>query len=302
MEKTTKAFIILLTILMVTITSPSKSQILINEIPLDYSLLSFSVLPSSPCRIENKGNEPLEWIFEEKNITIQAHSEFIWIAPKAVGTYQIRINSSGKTLQANFFIMKSLEDIKEQDKHFTLGDYPKTKYKNLDQYGIPKGMIQVTEKNKDTPISPHFTLGQFLTKQGGQFPKYVIISSKLLYKLELIIQEMEEDGFIIENMHVMSGYRTPYYNAKIGNGKYSRHVYGDAADIYLDNDRNKAMDDLNKDQKINFEDAKLMAKYVRKIDNDPRYQWLIGGLAAYKSSGAHRGFIHVDTRGFKARW
>ena len=167
---------------------------------------------------------------------------------------------------------------------------------------MPKGMIKVTKENESMQISPHFKLKDFLVKQASSYPKYVIINPKLLYKLELIINILEQQGQQIKNMHVMSGYRTPYYNHQLGNRRNSRHIYGDAADIYIDNDKNGAMDDWNQDGKINIKDAQIIGKAVEKIDNDPQYQWLIGGLGIYEGNNRHKGFIHVDTRGYKARW
>ena len=29
---------------------------------------------------------------------------------------------------------------------------------------------------------------------------------------------------------------------------------------------------------------------------------LIGGIGVYRATGAHRGFVHIDTRGYRARW
>jgi len=201
-----------------------------------------------------------------------------------------------------FLVMKSMQQIKDTPNDFTIGNYPNKAYKNLSQYAAPKGMIEVTEENKDEYISEHFQLKGFLVKQQSGYPKYLIISTKLLYKLELIISQLQSKGYPVKHLHVMSGYRTPFYNANLGNGKSSRHIYGDAADIYLDNNRNGAMDDLNKDGKIDIKDAKVLATIVEEIENEKQYQWLIGGLGVYKGNGAHRGFIHVDTRGFKARW
>ena len=195
-----------------------------------------------------------------------------------------------------------MQQIKDTPNDFKIGNYPTKSYKNLAQYTAPKGMIEVTKKNKDEYISEHFQLKDFLGKQHSGYPKYVIISTKLLYKLELIIKKLKENGHTVEHLHVMSGYRTPFYNATLGNGKSSRHIYGDAADIYLDNDRNGAMDDIKKDGKIDIHDAKVLAAIVEGIDKEKQYQWLIGGLGVYKGNGSHRGFIHVDTRGFKARW
>ena len=44
-------------------------------------------------------------------------------------------------------------------------------------------------------------------------------------------------GIDASTFRILSGYRTPFYNRSIGNEThYSRHVYGDAADIYVDED------------------------------------------------------------------
>jgi acetyl-CoA carboxylase carboxyltransferase component len=60
------------------------------------------------------------------------------------------------------------------------------------------------------------------------------------------LQALNEAGRTVERFVVMSGYRTPFYNAAIGNVPYSRHVWGGAADIYIDDaPRDGEMDDLN---------------------------------------------------------
>ena len=55
-------------------------------------------------------------------------------------------------------------------------------------------------------------------------------------------------------MQVMSGFRTPRYNHSGGNtagrANLSRHMYGDAADVFVDNDRNGSMDDINGDGRV----------------------------------------------------
>ncbi|HUE96908.1 MAG TPA: hypothetical protein VMN39_09620, partial [Longimicrobiaceae bacterium] len=56
-------------------------------------------------------------------------------------------------------------------------------------YAPPRGFVEVTPENMDTYVSTHFQLKDFLTKgQEGVWPKYVVISPRLLDKLELTIQ------------------------------------------------------------------------------------------------------------------
>lgn len=100
----------------------------------------------------------------------------------------------------------------------------------------------------------------------------------------------------------MSGYRTPYYNKSIGNVKFSRHVFGDAADIYVDEDLDGVIDDLDNNGKHDMADALVIHSIINKMENDPENEHLVGGMGSYKKNTAHTYFIHVDTRGYKARW
>ncbi|MGQ0562126.1 MAG: YcbK family protein [Gemmatimonadota bacterium] len=172
-------------------------------------------------------------------------------------------------------------------------------------YAPPAGLIRVTPENLDTKVSEHFTLGDFLTKgQVNVWPKYVAMSPRLLDKLELTIQELRNTGTPVAHVGVISGFRTPRYNEAGGNpagrGALSRHMYGDAMDFYIDNDRDGRMDDLNGDGRINSGDGRVMVKAATTVEK--KYPELVGGIGLYAPTGAHSGFIHVDTRGFRARW
>lgn len=172
-------------------------------------------------------------------------------------------------------------------------------------YRPPTGLIEVTPANVDLRVSEHFRLGDFLTKgQTGIWPKYVALSPRLLDKLELTIQEVERSGRPVDHVFVVSGFRTPYYNEyggdPSGRGALSRHMYGDAADIAIDNDRNGCMDDLTGDGRVDVRDARWLARMAERVEQ--RYPSLVGGIGVYAPTGAHCGFVHIDTRGYRARW
>lgn len=293
--------ILLLTLLFGAQFSLASSPIKINKIPLDFKLLSFPLMPGDTALIELNSNSKA-LLSDTMGNSFNIIDYYNWIAPTQAGVYTIQIQIEEEKFQVKFLVMKSIQQIQDTPNDFIIGKYPKKAYKNLSQYNAPKGMIEVTKNNQNEYVSNHFQLKDFLVKQKSGYPKYLIINTKLLYKLELIISRLQSNGIHVKHLQVMSGYRTPYYNGNLGNSKSSRHIYGDAADIYVDNDRNGAMDDLNKDGKINIKDAKVLAEIVEKIESKKQYQWLIGGLGVYKSNRNHRGFIHVDTRGFTARW
>ncbi len=128
----------------------------------------------------------------------------------------------------------------------------------------PNGFIRVTPDNEDTPVSEHFRLRDFLTHdQQDVWPKYIVLREALVDKLELIIDDLATHGHPDAHLVVMSGFRTPAYNAlgigaRGGRARDSRHQFGDAADIYVDNDGDGMMDDLNGDGRTDSRDARVL--------------------------------------------
>jgi uncharacterized protein YcbK (DUF882 family) len=172
-------------------------------------------------------------------------------------------------------------------------------------YANPKGFVEVTQQNRNTPVSEHFKIGDFLTKdQANVWPKYVVIEPKLIDKLELIVDELKKQGVDVKHVQVMSGFRTPRYNKGGGNtagrASLSRHMYGDASDIFVDNDRNGTMDDINKDGRVDVRDAEMIGAAAERVEK--RHPSLAGGVGVYKTCCGHGPFTHIDTRGYRARW
>ena len=172
-------------------------------------------------------------------------------------------------------------------------------------YANPEGFIVVTRENQDEQVSEHFRLRDFLTKdQRDVWPKYLVLDLQLIDKLELLIGELNAGGVTVEHMSVMSGFRTPQYNANggstAGRASLSRHMYGDAADVFVDNDRNGRMDDISGDGRVDHRDAQVILDAVERLDK--KYPQLVGGVGVYKATAAHGPFAHVDVRGSRARW
>lgn len=171
-------------------------------------------------------------------------------------------------------------------------------------YKAPEGFIEVTAENQDTRVSEHFRLRNFLTKdQHSVWPKYLVLNEKLLDKLELVIQELAETGISGLEMAVMSGFRTPQYNAQgVGAGgraSESRHQFGDAADVYLRGSRDW-MPDLTGDGRIDTKDALVIARAAERVE--AKYPALVGGIGVYPATKAHGPMVHIDVRGTRARW
>jgi hypothetical protein len=189
---------------------------------------------------------------------------------------------------------------------YRLGRWP---YEGADPanpaYADPKGFIEVTPQNFSTRVSEHFSLGQFITKDQLQvWPKYVVLQSRLLDKLELTIEELRRTGHPVRGLYVMSGFRTPEYNEQgVGEGgrsAVSRHQYGDAADVYPDDRGRGRMDDLNRDGRVDLKDARILAAAADRVEE--KHPELAGGIGIYPATSAHGPFVHIDARGKRARW
>ncbi len=172
-------------------------------------------------------------------------------------------------------------------------------------YAPPKGLIEVTPQNQDTRISEHFRLRDFLTHdQQSVWPKYLVVQTKLVDKLELVLAELASRGVPTHGVHVMSGFRTPQYNTGGGDPRgragLSRHMFGDAADIWIDNDGDGRMDDLNGDRRIDIRDSEALRAVVDRVEQ--AHPELVGGVGIYPGNAAHGPFAHIDTRGYRARW
>lgn len=183
---------------------------------------------------------------------------------------------------------------------YEIGQYPPVAKRGA-AYRPPSGLIEVRRDNRDRLISEHFRIGQFLCKQEAGWPRFVAVAPALLTKLEHLVRLLREQGLAVQTLAIMSGYRTPAYNQALGNVAYSRHIYGDAADVFVDMDGDGQMDDLNQDGVINVADATWLLDLLERqeqLNGDA----VPGGLGGYSANAYHGPFLHVDARGTRARW
>ena len=119
----------------------------------------------------------------------------------------------------------------------------------------------------DAQISKNFRLSEF--RPGRHTYEFIRISPALVRALEDI---RERAG---RPVTVTSSYRPPAYNREVGGVSNSTHVDGLAADIYCDGLTTEQLHDI-------------CEQVIGKR----------GGVGYYPKSG----FIHVDLRGYEARW
>ena len=174
-----------------------------------------------------------------------------------------------------------------------------------DRYANPSGFIEVTRENAETYVSEHFKLADFLTHdQPNVWPKYLVLQLRTVDKLELVLSDLQSRGVNVSGAKILSGFRSPQYNAGGGNtagrADLSRHMYGDAADMFIDSDGNGVLDDLNHDGRVNINDTRVIEAAVNRVE--AAHPELVGGTGVYPAASGHGPFIHIDTRGYRARW
>jgi len=284
----------------------NSEPVTINDSRLPFSIGSIFVLPGDEVFIDYPPGLFSSVRATEGRVSVVSNSRRHWTAPRSADTnptlYFLKDGDS-VAIQVNVFVLVPLSDMVDgRIDAYRIDEYPDPAAISTDaDYSKPVGFVKVSEANQDRQVSPHFTIGQFVAKQESDWPKYIAPGPKLYVQLEQILTDVNAQGFRTDSLTIMSGYRTPYYNAAIGNVPYSRHIYGDAADIFVDLDGDYRMDDLNGDGLINRDDAEVLASWVDyptevTADEDD------GGLGVYAPKPWRGPFVHVDTRGTRARW
>jgi len=114
-------------------------------------------------------------------------------------------------------------------------------------------------------LSAHFSRGEFVCHCCGDFR----LDDRLLAALEDLRRRAGQAVL------VLSGYRCPEHNRRVGGAANSQHVFGKAADIRVPGLTLQQM----------YELAASTPEFAQ------------GGIGVYD-----RGFLHVDVRGHRARW
>ncbi len=238
-----------------------------------------------------------------------AESSAVLAAPQKTGIWSLAIALGNAIRPVTDFSVITLFPASQKRSGriglYYIGNWPSARASAKVDYTPPGGFIEVTQATQNTALSDHFKLRDFFPHdQAAVWPKYIVVKMKLVDKMELILDDLRAHGIRTDRVIVMSGFRTPQYNVRGGDTRgraaLSRHMYGDAADIFIDNDGNGSMDDLNRDGRVNIGDARVIQDAANRVE--AAHPSLIGGVGVYAGTSAHGPFTHIDTRGYPARW
>lgn len=267
------------------------------------------VMPNESITIDAVGGPPGDYsISTDQGVLVQLKPrQWTWTAPGSARVCVLKADgpASKDAMTLHAFVMVPASEVKNGWLNgYRIGEYPAKPLKGNPIYLPPRGFVEVTKDNRDTKVSPHFTLRQFLCKEdtSDRYPKYVVVKERLPLKLEAILEHVNQIGFHVDTLHLMSAFRTPYYNHAIGDVLYSQHQWGSAADIFIDPTDSGRMADLTHDGKVDIDDSKYLYDEVERLTSEPNLRKFEGGLGFYPATAAHPPFVHVDVRGTKARW
>jgi hypothetical protein len=226
-----------------------------------------------------------------------------WTAPGRPGAWTLEITrTDGARMRFTALVTTPRQALRGGVLNgYVIGDYPQHPAGQA-IYRQPEGFIEVDARSAGLPLTPRLTLGQFVCKQEARGSRYVVLRERLPLALEAALDRFARAGIAASGLTVMSGYRTPHYNRQLGDTLLSRHQFGDAADVFIDEDGDGRMDDLNGDGRHDVQDARLLFGILDAAQAEADWQRFSGGLSAYPPTAWHGGFVHLDTRGVKARW
>lgn len=124
----------------------------------------------------------------------------------------------------------------------------------------------------DKQLTKNFKLSEFRCRDGTDVPEGLMGNVQFLAENLQILRDK-----INKPITVISGYRSPKYNRKIGGARKSQHMKATAADIIV---RGMHPDDVRNEILSLIKEGKMAT----------------GGVGRYTT------FTHYDTRGWNARW
>ena len=234
---------------------------------------------------------------------------------KSIEVY-LSLNNKEKII---FTILTAIIDTNTNDGEITfagnsylIGKYPpipsngKTNYFK-EKYAPPKYFFIWNSLLEESPISKTMKYKDLVIQPDAEKPglprppratQIFTLSYETILNFEKIIEKSRlKTPF--NKVTILSYYRTPEYNHSIGGSTFSRHIYGDGIDWYIDEKpENEEMDDLNKDGKMNPEDALSFVQSITTLVTNHEIEPCGTGVYFTKKGAS----LHYDSRGHLARW
>lgn len=219
-----------------------------------------------------------------------------WRLKDVVLEWQYRLSTgdeavrSAETAKAIYQQLEKISyaDLEEAYLKKTLSN--KTAYRKLVE---PLEFVRIKRADLYQKVAGNFRLKDFLCKDqfyidcilGKRADIVATLNQKIFIKTIALQAVLEREGHDWEGFSIVNGHRHPAYNERVGGAKLSRHIKGEAVDIFIH--------DINQDGLSTPADKAIVLDILEKevIGNE-------GGIGLYPGTGN----VHYDVRGTRARW
>lgn len=268
----------------------------VNGVPLQPHMTSFMVSQGATVTVTSP--DSLSWrILDSRG----AGRSFQFTLPRSHGIFTLTGGTGDSVQEWAVIVPVSSRRMRTT----TLNSFPMGFYGGVSavtrEY-LPDRFVELREDTYHTRLSTHVAASDLLKTVTGDWPQYMALDLELVHKLELVLEEVKIHYPPARSIHVISGFRTPAYNASIGNlTTTSTHLYGRAADFWIESwPPNNLMDDMDRNKRIDVYDGEFLVELTRRLE--ARGQVSAGGAAAYRWTEHHGPYVHIDTRGSPAVW
>ena len=272
----------------------------VDGTPLPESRYALIAMPGETLTLSLAEGGEVDWTFEAGvPREVAGAGSVVWTAPRSHGVVRLAVQAPSGSCTFNLILaIDSRRWRTEQLNSFPIGSYGD----GNTRADLPPFFIELTPGNTSTRLSTHTTLGEYLGHVEGSYPQYIALDMRLVDKLEAGITLLSEGYLCPLDVVIFSGFRTPEYNRRIGNETdRSRHLYGAAADIWVESfPPNGLMDDVDRNKRVDVFDGEFVISVLRAAE--ARGDCAIGGISAYRWTSTHGPFVHVDVRGTQATW
>ncbi|MBD3370837.1 hypothetical protein GF402_10830 [Candidatus Fermentibacteria bacterium] len=284
--------------------APPAFGLAVDGVPLPANRVCFVVMPGDSVTLravpDTSGrSDSLEWSVSAGNPRRGFGELMGWRAPRGHGIFDLRL-TDGRRLE-EYSIVVPVESCRWRTT--TLNSFPVGSYGDgSTREHNPDFFIELRSEDLERRLTTHLTMGHFLCHTEGSFPQYMVLQMSLLDKLEAVLAEVQSEYPEPLCIVSISGFRTPSYNARIGNRtSFSQHLYGGAADVWFDGyPPNDLIEDLDRNKRVDVSDGELVVDAARKVE--ARGEAAVGGASAYRWTNTHGPFVHIDVRGSRATW
>jgi hypothetical protein len=267
-------------------------------------------------------------------IKSSASSSVVWEAPQQPGLYKLGLTveesftgnwASGEEVKSDPVVGKQELLVFVQYafdragsgviEGYPIGIYPNETAPNApgivqrhaDKYAPPKWFVKVTAETGRLQLSPHFRLGDFASPGETGKDHFIAVKPELIAYLEEVWNAAIREYGPSARVVILRAYLSPFewqrlFQKGAAYTTFTRFQYGDAAALIIDLDGSGRLGDLNRDGKVDLEDAKVLATLLVKVQDNLKLKGEVLEVAKpIEPDWPETPYVAADLRGERSR-